>query len=425
VTSRGTFYVSGSGSDSGVGSQSAPWRTIGHAAALAGAGSTVLVGSGNYGENVTLSVSGTASSPITFQAAAGASVSTSSLTIKASHVAIKGLTIAGASGSCVTIQYALSDITLANNQINHCGADGIRFVRPGAPPSSNYTSNVLVQNNTISAVGLSSSKGNDATIYANYLTVQGNDLSATPNDAFDLWGDHLTFRQNNIHDISNSYGNHNDAFQSWTGLDSSGAICTPGNTGCDDGAEGNPVTNLVVDQNKISNVLGANAHGFMLEGPGHNNWTIRNNIITNIDQYGLILGVNQAGCSAPTNINIYNNTFYKAGADDAVDFNCGATGAFADNIVMNDPGVYLTTGTSIKHGYNDFYTVSSDALTGTTEKTTNPNLTSPTTGDFTETATSPTIQTGDNGTIETPVRPYDYASHTVTGNTDIGAYQHG
>jgi hypothetical protein len=415
-----TYYVSPSGSDSGVGSQSAPWRTIGHAAAVAGAGSTVLIGSGSYGENVTLSVSGSASSPITFQAAAGASVSTTSLTIKASHVAVKGLTIAGASGNCVTIQYALSDVTLSGNQITNCGADGVSFVRPGAPPSNNYTSNVLVQNNTISNVGTVTHGSNIATIYANYLTVQGNDLSVSPNDVFDLWGDHLTFRQNNIHDISNSYGHHNDVFQSWTGINNNG-LCTPGTSGCDDGAEGNPVTNLVVDQNRITTVLGSNAHGFMLSGPGHNNWTIRNNIFNNIGSSAAIIGTTESGCSSPTSINVYNNTFYNAGSMDAAEFNCNATGAFANNIVMNGVGVYVTSG--VRQGYNLFYNVSSASLTGTGDKTTNPNLTNPSGGDFTEASTSPAIQAGDNGSID-PIRPYDYAGRTITGNTDIGAYQH-
>ncbi len=62
-----TYYVSKSGSDSNTGlSKQAAWRTIGHAAAAAQAGSTVHVGAGTYHESVTFGNSGTASAPIVF-----------------------------------------------------------------------------------------------------------------------------------------------------------------------------------------------------------------------------------------------------------------------------------------------------------------------------------------------------------------------
>jgi hypothetical protein len=62
------FFVSPSGSDSNNGSASAPWATIGHAAASVGAGATVLVEDGTYNEcRITPSNSGTSSSPIVLQ----------------------------------------------------------------------------------------------------------------------------------------------------------------------------------------------------------------------------------------------------------------------------------------------------------------------------------------------------------------------
>ncbi len=62
------YYVTTKGSDSsGNGSQSKPWKTIGKAANSVKPGDTVNVGAGTFQENVTLSISGTASQPITFQ----------------------------------------------------------------------------------------------------------------------------------------------------------------------------------------------------------------------------------------------------------------------------------------------------------------------------------------------------------------------
>jgi hypothetical protein len=56
-----TFYVSKAGDDSNPGTQTAPWRTVQHAADTARAGSTVNVRGGIYEELVSIHVSGNAS----------------------------------------------------------------------------------------------------------------------------------------------------------------------------------------------------------------------------------------------------------------------------------------------------------------------------------------------------------------------------
>ena len=53
-----SFYVSTAGSDSNPGTQTAPWRTIQHAADTVRAGSTVNVRGGVYEELVTIKASG-------------------------------------------------------------------------------------------------------------------------------------------------------------------------------------------------------------------------------------------------------------------------------------------------------------------------------------------------------------------------------
>ncbi len=65
------YYVSTSGSNSNPGTLAAPWLTIQKAANSATAGSTVYVRGGTYGEHVTINVSGTSGSPITFQSYPG------------------------------------------------------------------------------------------------------------------------------------------------------------------------------------------------------------------------------------------------------------------------------------------------------------------------------------------------------------------
>jgi hypothetical protein len=405
-----TYYVSMGGSDSNPGTLAAPWRTIGHAASAVSAGATVLIESGSYAEDVKLALSGAAGSPITFEAGGSEAVTVRSFDVAGSHVAVENLTISGASSSCVKIQPALSDVTLKGDRIENCGQDGIHFVRPGNPPSTNYTTNSTIAGNTIADVGLLSGEGNDMTIYADYLTVQRNDMTGTPNDAIDAWGDHLTIRLNNIHDITNYYG-HNDAFQTWTGLN--------------DGAEGNPVTNLFFARNRIANIPGAKAHGFMVSGPGHHDWTVRDNIFQDIGGAGMILGITGSGSSLQ-NVNVYNNTFYNAGPGDAVEFNSQDTGLFADNIIQGGGGLYITPGTSITEDYNLFYGTWLNTSSGTHDIRANPDFVNPASGDLHLAPASPAINAGDNGTIVNPTRPYDYEGNpgVAGGLVDIGAYEH-
>ncbi len=62
-----SYFVSTTGSDGGDGTLGSPFRTIQHAASLAGAGDTVYVRGGTYRETVTVPNSGTPSAPLTFR----------------------------------------------------------------------------------------------------------------------------------------------------------------------------------------------------------------------------------------------------------------------------------------------------------------------------------------------------------------------
>lgn len=78
VRAASTYYVSTTGDDTtGTGSISNPWRTIQKAADTMVAGDTCIIRGGTYRETVTLSKSGTSTSPLTFQAYDGETVTVS------------------------------------------------------------------------------------------------------------------------------------------------------------------------------------------------------------------------------------------------------------------------------------------------------------------------------------------------------------
>ncbi|MGB6386272.1 MAG: right-handed parallel beta-helix repeat-containing protein [Terriglobales bacterium] len=81
-----SFYVSTTGNDSNPGSQTAPWRTVQHAAGTVHAGATVNVRGGVYGELVTIKASGNASDGyITFRSYPGETA-----VLDAEHIAPEG-----------------------------------------------------------------------------------------------------------------------------------------------------------------------------------------------------------------------------------------------------------------------------------------------------------------------------------------------
>ena len=70
--SNSSFYVSTTGDDSNPGTQTAPWRTVQHAADTVRAGSTVNVRGGVYEELVSIKASGNATDGyITFRSYPG------------------------------------------------------------------------------------------------------------------------------------------------------------------------------------------------------------------------------------------------------------------------------------------------------------------------------------------------------------------
>ena len=406
-----TRYVATSGNDAAAGTKAAPWKTITKAAAAAPAGSTVEIAGGAYPENVELAAAGTSdTSPTTFVAAANATVSVRSLGFKASNLTVRGLTVAGSTSHCVTIAPALKNIELRDNAIRSCGRTGVAFTRP---TTQAYTSDVTIAGNTISAVGTADSYANDLTIYGDRITVADNDLTGSPNDAINLWGDRHVYRGNRIHDFSNSKGNHNDAFQTWTGLN--------------DGAEGHAVTRLLIERNTIRNLGGSHSHCLMAEGPGHSTWTIRRNVFSAVGDQCMIFGKTGNGRAGITDLEISHNTFVAAGANNTLEFNLTSSGVLASNIFYRcagyggSPPYWVAASASIKRDYN--LSGASPKLTEPNGKNAEPKLVNADGGDFHLTATSPAVDAGDGGALSQSQSSVDFDGQAMQGRPDTGAFE--
>jgi parallel beta-helix repeat protein len=172
-----TWYVGGANcSDSGPGTQSQPFCTISAAASVAVAGQTVLVSSGTYQENVTPANSGTSGSPITFQAASGATVTVTGalhgFTISSrSWIVISGFTVTGATSNGIYL-WNSSNITVSGNTVTNSGQPVQGANAYGIYVGS--TNNSMISNNTVdhnSDPGIYLTQGSTGN------TVQGNEAS--------------------------------------------------------------------------------------------------------------------------------------------------------------------------------------------------------------------------------------------------------
>lgn len=114
----GVYYVTTTGSDTGLGSGSSPWKTIGKAVATAPSGSVIRIEGGTYA-SFAVTRSG-----LTIEAAAGHLVTvaggTTAISITAADTTIRSLRVTGASVQGIrvadTSDITLSDLTVVDNQ---------------------------------------------------------------------------------------------------------------------------------------------------------------------------------------------------------------------------------------------------------------------------------------------------------------------
>lgn len=291
-----TYYVSLDGDDSNPGTQSAPWRTIQHAADTMVAGDTAVVLEGDYRERVQVSRSGESGSRIRYRA--DGSVVMHGFTVQADHIVVDGFEITDTpndwqDGWGIFIQG--SDCVLRNNYVHFATRGGIKlFTRPG---EYTQTANCLVKNNR-----LYRNQGAGVDVHGRHHQIEGNEVWGTiqhhplfsPSwadaDGMHFHGSGHAFAGNYIHDISyddpENVNPHIDCFQTFSSDNKEAA------------------SNIVFERNvcRVLESLSANANGsgFMLRDA--RDLIIRNNVI---QAHG---GIN-TGAGGNQGLMIANNVF--------------------------------------------------------------------------------------------------------------------
>jgi len=159
-----TIYVDNgnpSCSDVAAGTQSTPLCTISAAAARTAPGTTVIVSSGTYNEQVTVR-SGTAASPVTFTAAPGASVTVTGkkygfYVSNQNDVTIEGFKVTGTTSDAFHLSSGSSNIKVIGNEVSFAGL----------PASGKTAKGIYVANGTSSVISFN--RVHDNSNYGIYL----------------------------------------------------------------------------------------------------------------------------------------------------------------------------------------------------------------------------------------------------------------
>jgi hypothetical protein len=298
-----TFYVSPSGSDSASGSSSSPWRTIQKAADTLTAGQTAIVSGGNYGERVSISRSGTQTSPITLQVASGATAKLLGFDVTGNDWVVSGFDIStqtnGSQGYGIHVSGSASYDMIQNNYIHELCHEGV-FMESGV-------SHITVLNNRFWKAEMAAVQADGM-----YDLIQGNEVWGTQQyaanvggiysgctiaggadaDAFRFFGQHNVFRSNYAHDIYTDSGAnpnpHTDCFQTW-------------------GSTAMLVDDILIERNTCRWPLASSAvdaETAMIEGYDGpvGTVTFQNNQLSNMRQ-GILIGHNVGALHA------YNNTW--------------------------------------------------------------------------------------------------------------------
>jgi hypothetical protein len=476
------YYVSTSGSDSAVGSQTAPWRTIQHAATSVKAGDTVNIRAGVYNEAVTPSVSGSAAAgSITFQSYPGETAVIDGTGLKVvngqsglfnisnrDYITVSGLEIrnfTSTSDSQVPVGIYVSG---ADNQIQLL-SNHVHNITTTAPATAdNCASNAL---------GIAI-YGSAAPASINNLTISGNEVDHNKtgcSETVTLNGnvENFTVVGNLIHDNNNigidAIGYEGTSPQAAYDRARNGTIS--GNTVYNITSFGNPDygnayaadgiyvdggTNIVIERNTVHdsdlNVELASEH----KGKLTDYITLRNNLIYHGNSNGISIGGYDSKRGGTDHCTIVNNTLY---ANDVKQTGSGefqvqyyaTNNVFKDNIVYAgasqdlffnnytssesnpvdvDYNIYYSTDAAnaqwIWNGktYTGFAKYQSGAGKDAHSSFANPQFLSLTTPNLDVGSGSPAINTGVvlgssvNGTVDFAGNP-----RIVNGQINIGAYQ--
>jgi hypothetical protein len=144
----GNYFVATNGVDSNPGSEAQPWKTIAKAAGAMAPGDTVTVLAGSYAaERVAVTKSGTAESPITYQAKGTAVMK--GFKITANYITIRGFEIADTDyvrwhdDASAGVYVKGHHVTVESNYVHDATLNGI--VLFGTPEEPTVTSNCVVR----------------------------------------------------------------------------------------------------------------------------------------------------------------------------------------------------------------------------------------------------------------------------------------
>jgi parallel beta-helix repeat protein len=228
-----TIYVDNGNpgcSDVAAGTQSAPLCTISAAAARTTPGTTVIVSSGTYNEQVTVR-SGTAASPVTFTAAPGANVTVTGkkygfYVSNQKYVTIEGFKVTGTTSDAFHLSSGSSNIKVIGNEVSFAGQPANGKTAKGIYVA-NVTSSVIsfnrVHDNSNYGIYLDASSGcqvlnnqawANAQVYQRaasgirlYGSTQNTIASNTSHDNEDSGIEIYTASNNNLVIDNASYGN--------------------------------------------------------------------------------------------------------------------------------------------------------------------------------------------------------------------------
>jgi hypothetical protein len=334
-----TYYVSSEiGSNKNAGTSAAkPLATLQAAANLVRPGDTVEVMNGKYtgvpgGDVVDITTSGTASAPITFEAAPGqkpvinSSGCWNAIKIEASYIVVNGFTVVGDAAN-YTLSQALAGYSTGSAKLDGAGIDVT------GNPGVNVPNHITIENNTV----YNEPGGGIGSGYADYLNILNNVVydnahwSAFGNSGISIFESANSDTKSGVHDVISGnrvFGNAQLVSTNGAGaitdgegiiLDTNtgfvGEILVENNTIYGNGSAGIEsfrtdnavITENAVYANNTANVLrtASDDEIFVIQS---NNDTATNNITTAPDRSSLTISSESASLTRVGNNFYLNNT---------------------------------------------------------------------------------------------------------------------
>jgi hypothetical protein len=442
------YYVAPNGSDTNPGTLSAPWLTIQKAMNSATPGSIVNIRAGTYRERLSLNVSGTAGSYITFQPYG--------FTVPSGGCG--GYTGITCGGDQVILDYTyLETVTdgiplLRISDQNYARIQGLTFqkltcngaMQQGIRIDSHSSYIEFNQNRFLKSKNIYPYVDGTAALLffriwkSNYVTVSGNEfgnINTVMSEVLTVSdGATNTIIQNNyVHDtdgiaISAWSGANNFSFvgnkAEYIGIRRDGIVWynNPAVAIYNDGGYSG-----IIERNMVS-YAGVGYESLAESGqPDAHDIVISDNIAENCVAAGIVIGTWYSTTSGSSiyNLNVSNNTFYNNNVGIQILPMTSTTVTWENNIFANNNTNYYNplSWDPGKTGYNLYY--GSNVGPGSNNLTGNPLFSNALAGNFSLQSTSPAINAGDPNTPQRAVGALDYAGNRRVqgGVIDIGAYE--